>query len=32
LKLEGEPIFSRYNGPISLPFMRRNEIWIRVVM
>jgi len=32
LKLEGEPIFSRYNGPISLPFMRRNEIWIRVAM
>ena len=32
LKLEGEHIFSRYNGPISLPFMRRNEIWIRVVM
>jgi hypothetical protein len=32
LILEGEPIFSRYNGPISLPFMRRNEIWIRVVL
>jgi hypothetical protein len=32
LKLVGEPIFSRYNGPISLPFMRRNEIWIQIVM
>lgn len=29
--LEGEAIFSRYNGPISLPFLRRNEIWLRVV-
>ena len=32
LKMEGEPIFSRYNAPFSLPFFRRNEIWIRVVM
>jgi hypothetical protein len=32
LKLEGEAIFSRYNAPFSLPFFRRNEIWIRVVM
>lgn len=32
LKLEGEPVFSRYNSPFSLPFFRRNEIWIRVVM
>jgi hypothetical protein len=32
LKLEGEPIFSRYNAPFSLPFMRRNEIWIRVAL
>ena len=29
--LEGEAIFSRYNGPVSLPFLRRNEIWLRVV-
>jgi predicted transcriptional regulator YdeE len=32
LKMEGEPIFSRYNAPFSLPFFRRNEIWIRVIM
>jgi hypothetical protein len=31
LKLEGEPIFSRYNAPFSLPFLRRNEIWIKLV-
>lgn len=30
LKLEGEPVFSRYNAPFSLPFLRRNEIWIKL--
>jgi hypothetical protein len=30
VKLEGEPVFSRYNSPISLPLFRRNEIWLRV--
>ncbi|MFZ6798462.1 SOUL family heme-binding protein [Undibacterium sp. Di24W] len=32
LKTDGEPIFSRYNAPFSLPFLRRNEIWIQIVM
>ena len=26
----GEPVFSRYNGPFSLWFMRRNEIWLEL--
>ncbi len=30
LKLEGEPVLARFNGPFTLPFMRRNEIWLRV--
>lgn len=31
LKLRGEPMLSRFNTPFSLPFMRRNEIWIAVI-
>ncbi len=30
VKLQGEPVLARFNGPFTLPFMRRNEIWMTV--
>lgn len=30
LKTEGEPVFAYYDPPWTLPFMRRNEVMLRV--
>ncbi len=30
LATEGEPVWARYNGPMTPWFMRRNEIWLAV--
>lgn len=30
LAWDGEPVLSRYNGPITPWFLRRNEIWLRI--
>ncbi|MEO8012069.1 MAG: heme-binding protein, partial [Dokdonella sp.] len=26
----GEPVYARYNGPLTPWFMRRNEIWLQI--
>lgn len=30
IKTVGEPVFARYNSPIQLWFLRRNEIWLQL--
>lgn len=30
LTAKGEPVWARYNSPMTLWFMRRNEIWIEI--
>ncbi len=30
LKVKGEPVLSRFDPPMMPPFLRRNEIWLRV--
>jgi hypothetical protein len=30
VKLQGAPVLSRFNGPFTLPFLRRNEVWMEV--
>ena len=31
LRTTGSPVYSRYNAPFVPWFMRRNEIWLKVV-
>jgi hypothetical protein len=30
LELRGQPAFAGYDGPSTLPFLRRNEVWVEV--
>ena len=31
IKMDGEPVFARYNGPLTLWFKRRNEVMIPII-
>ena len=30
VETQGQPVFARYNGPMTPWFLRRNEIWLAV--
>lgn len=32
IQTQGEPVFARFNSPFTLWFLRRNEIWIELIV